>query len=65
MSARTCPECGEVVTYPSCQQPDTEAIAELALLVHRKEAHGAVEPVTPELFGRAFAEAMDAREAGR
>ena len=63
MTARTCPDCGEEITYRSCQQPDTEAIAELALLVHRKVAHEAAEPVTPEMFGRAVFQALDARDA--
>lgn len=62
MSARTCPDCGEEVTYRSCQQPGTEAIGELAMWVHRREAHGYSAPLNPDLLGRAFAQAMDARE---
>lgn len=59
----TCPDCGEEITYRSCQQPDTEFIAELALWVHRREVHGYVKPLDFDLVGRAFAQILDAREA--
>ena len=61
MTAKTCPDCGEVVTYRSCQQPDTESVAELAMWVHRTEVHGADMALDPDLLGRAFAQIMDAR----
>jgi hypothetical protein len=63
MTAKVCPDCGETITYRSCQQPDTDAIAELALLAHRQVEHGATESITDlPLIGRAFAQALAARE---
>lgn len=63
MTARICPDCGEEITYRSCQQHGTEAIAELALWVHRTEAHGADMALDIDVFGKAFFQAMDARDA--
>lgn len=66
MAAPICPDCGEEITYRSCQQPNTEAVAALVLLVHRKVAHGAAEKITPAAVNAAFFESRDAlaREEG-
>ncbi len=64
MTALICPECGEPATYRSCQQPDTEHLAQLALAVHKLFRHGGspADELTPELVGPAIAEALAARE---
>lgn len=64
MTARTCPDCGEEITYRSCQQPDTNAIAELALVVHRMFEHGDDgAALDTDLAGRAIVQALAARDA--
>lgn len=66
MTALICPECGEPATYRSCQQPDTENLAQLALAVHQLFNHGgSPDLLTPELVGPAVAEALAVREKGQ
>ena len=63
MTAKTCPDCGEEVTYNSCQQPNTDAVADLALFFHRKVAHGDVSSLEPDLMGKAFVQIIETRES--
>ncbi len=63
MTAKVCPDCGETITYRSCQQPNTDGIAELALVVHRMFVHGDDgEALDSDLAERAIVEALDARD---
>ena len=63
VASPVCPDCGDEIPYRSCQQPNTDLIAELALWVHRKQVHGAEGRLDPDLLGGAFAQVMDVREA--
>ena len=48
VTAVICADCGQQVHYLSCQQPDTEFVAALALLVHQLDAHPPTRAQPPE-----------------
>ena len=59
---RGCPDCETLIDYLSSQISDTESLADLAYIAHRRMGHGEPWPVPPDLVIRAYFEAATSRK---